>query len=100
MNAGIAAIVTVPIGCSRIRLSSPKRSRDECYPTKNTTDFAATILVVDDDPTVRGVFVRWLSEAGYTCVEAGCVADAWASLGQIVVPLTTLDTTFARRNPE
>lgn len=71
----------------------------------NTTDFAATILVVDDNPTVRGLFVRWLSEAGYTCVEAGCVADAWASLGQIVVPLTTLDTTLpsqsgVERHPE
>jgi putative two-component system response regulator len=74
-------------------------------PHTNTTDFAATILVVDDDPTVRGVFARWLSEAGYTCVEAGCVADAWASLGQIVVPLTTLNTSSAQapaveRRPE
>lgn len=72
---------------------------------KNTTDFAATILVVDDNPSVRGVFVQWLSDAGYTCVEAGCVADAWASLGQIVVPLTTLDTTLpdqsgVERHPE
>jgi putative two-component system response regulator len=72
---------------------------------KNTTDFAATILVVDDNPSVRGVFVQWLSDAGYTCVEAGCVADAWASLGQIVVPLTKLDTTLpdesgVERHPE
>jgi len=30
------------------------------------------VLVVDDEPRLRRVFVRWLGAAGYRCVEADC----------------------------
>jgi len=30
------------------------------------------VLVVDDEPMLRRVFVRWLGAAGYRCVEADC----------------------------
>ena len=60
----------------------------------NTIDSVATILVVDDDSDIRGLFVRWLSDAGYACVEAGCAADAWAWLGRVAVTLVALDITL------
>jgi putative two-component system response regulator len=59
-----------------------------------TTDAKEKILVVDNDPAVRGLFVQWLSEAGYTCVEAGCADDAWGCLVRGAFPLMTLATTL------
>ena len=56
----------------------------------NPTDFAATILVVDDDPADRDLIVRWLSKSGYACVEASCADDAWELLEQVWVPLVTM----------
>jgi putative two-component system response regulator len=56
-----------------------------------TADFAASILVVDDDADMRELIVRRLSDAGYGCVEAGCAAEAWTCLGQVPVALVTLD---------
>lgn len=59
-----------------------------------TTDAPATVLVVDDEPADRGLFVRWLSEAGYACLQAACAADARVWLERIAVPLITLDITL------
>jgi putative two-component system response regulator len=64
----------------------------------NTTDTAATILVVDDNPADRILIMRWLGKAGYACVEAGCAEDAWELLGQSSVSLVTLDLTLPDRS--
>ena len=73
---------------------SRKITRRMLSDVHNTIDSVATILVVDDDSDIRGLFVRWLSDAGYACVEAGCAANAWAWLGRVAVPLVTLDITL------
>jgi putative two-component system response regulator len=52
---------------------------------------APILLIVDDEPGVRGLFVRWLSEAGYTCLEASGVVDALEQLKHSSVALVTLD---------
>src|SRR4029077_17920223 len=57
-----------------------------------------TGLVVDDEPCIRRLLVRWLSAAGYACVEAGSAEDAWAALQQSPVPLMTLDITLTGRS--
>jgi putative two-component system response regulator len=59
---------------------------------------ASTVLVVDDEPSVRGLLVRWLSDAGYPCREA-CDADqAWNVLHQDDIGLMTLDITLPGRS--
>jgi len=50
-----------------------------------------TVLVVDDEPDLREVLVRWLQGAGYTCIEADSAEQAWAALKQSAAPLITLD---------
>ena len=64
----------------------------------NTTDIAATILVVDDNPADRILIMRWLSKAGYVCVEADCAEDAWKLLGRTRFTLVTLDLDLPGRS--
>jgi CheY-like chemotaxis protein len=50
------------------------------------------ILVVDDEPGVRGVTVRMLRELGYTVVEAGDAAQALAAFdGGLRIDLLVAD---------
>jgi putative two-component system response regulator len=58
---------------------------------QKTAELAASILVVDDDPDMRELIVRRLSDAGYACVEADCAAEAWICLERIAFALVTLD---------
>ncbi len=52
----------------------------------------ASILVVDDEPFVRGVTCRYLEEAGFTCVPAGSAANALDALAAGCTPeLLVLD---------
>lgn len=67
------------------------------YNFKHTTDFAASILVVDDNPTDRGSIVRCLNQAGYSCLEVDCAEDAWELLGRLTFPLVTLDVSLPGR---
>jgi putative two-component system response regulator len=55
---------------------------------------AATVMVVDDEPTMRSLVARWLSSAGYRCVEAASAAAAVDWLQQIDVQLMTMDVTM------
>lgn len=43
---------------------------------------SATVLVVEDDPTVRGLVAFHLSRSGFVVLEAEQAADAWAQLEQ------------------
>lgn len=49
------------------------------------------VLVVDDEPCVRELVARWLTDAGYCCVEAGNAQAAWECLAARDVHLVTLD---------
>jgi len=54
----------------------------------------ARLLVVDDERPLRALLVRWLSDAGYDCVEAATSEEAWARLLSEEVHLLTLDVTM------
>ena len=55
----------------------------------NTHD--ETILIVDDEKLVRRLLVSTLSDAGYTCLEAGNAGDALAQLKNRGVSVVLLD---------
>ena len=38
------------------------------------------ILLVDDEPHIRGILSRWLSDAGYECAQAPTAEEAWDTL--------------------
>lgn len=59
---------------------------------------AATILVVDDEPYVRTIISRWLTEAGYCCAQAENADAAWKHLQQHDVQLVTLDISMPGRS--
>jgi putative two-component system response regulator len=50
-----------------------------------------TILVVDDEPMIRDVLVRWLVAAGFRCLQADDGEAAWTTLQQQHVDLVTSD---------
>ncbi len=52
---------------------------------------SATILVVDDEQSVRGLMARWLADAGYQCLTAGDAPEAWQCLQEHEVDLVTTD---------
>lgn len=52
------------------------------------------VMVVDDEPTVCNLVCRWLTDAGYTCMQAHRTATAWDMLRQHEVDLMTLDVTM------
>lgn len=54
----------------------------------------ATLMVVDDEKPLRGLLARWLSDAGYACLEAADAAEAWRHLRATEVDLLTLDVTM------
>lgn len=54
-------------------------------------DEQAHILAVDDDPQIRTLLSRWLTEAGYACTRAVNAQDAWTQLQQHDFELVTLD---------
>lgn len=49
------------------------------------------ILVVDDDPDIRGLVVKYLEREGFCLFEADCAASALASIGQNQFDLVVLD---------
>jgi putative two-component system response regulator len=57
-----------------------------------------TVLVVDDEPDVRGMIVRWLKSAGYLCQEAASAEEACSVLERQVVSVITLDITLPGRS--
>jgi twitching motility protein PilT len=50
-----------------------------------------TILIVEDEPAVRRLHERVLSQAGHTCVEAETVSDALAAMQQRPIDIALLD---------
>jgi putative two-component system response regulator len=53
------------------------------------------VLIVDDEPAVRDLLSRWLSDEGYACKTACEPAAAWAHLQTFPVDVATLDITIA-----
>ena len=53
-----------------------------------------SVLVVDDEPYIRSLLTRWLTDAGYACLEASHAEEAWATLQTFDVPVMTLDITL------
>jgi putative two-component system response regulator len=51
----------------------------------------ARVLVVDDEPCVRNLVTRWLSNEGHTCVQAGDARSAQEWLDRDHFALVTLD---------
>jgi len=51
----------------------------------------AALMVVDDDPFVRDVLVRWLRDEGYKCRMAACATSAWEQLNQRPADALMLD---------
>ena len=49
------------------------------------------ILVVDDEPAVRRLEARWLTDAGHTCHEAQSAAEALDILEAVQINLVVLD---------
>lgn len=50
-----------------------------------------TIMIVDDEPLVRDVLLRWLTAEGFCCRTAADAESAWMSLQQQPVDLVTSD---------
>jgi two-component system, OmpR family, response regulator ResD len=67
-------------------MSSPARKEHE-----GTIDSVATVLVVDDEPIVRDVVVRYLEREGYVTLEAGDGDDARRLVEQRRPDLVVLD---------
>jgi putative two-component system response regulator len=57
-------------------------------------DQTPQILVVDDEPSLRKIIARWLTEAGYACAEAAGAVAALDYLEGHPVGLVTLDLTM------
>ena len=55
----------------------------------------ASVLVVDGDPSARGLAAQWLAAEGYVAAEAGSARDAWEHLQTHEVHLVALDVTPA-----
>lgn len=49
------------------------------FPQENSAGFRPTILIVDDEPVIRGLLYDYLSEAGFRAVAVEC-GDAAARL--------------------
>ena len=50
-----------------------------------------SILVLDDDPLIRGLLAEWLEEAGYQVCQAQGVREALAATGPAPLALTIVD---------
>ena len=57
---------------------------------------ATTVLVVEDDPTVRGVSVRTLQNAGFTVITAADGVEALDQLGRHAVAVVLMDLVMPR----
>lgn len=49
------------------------------------------ILVVDDEPHIRALWLRWLQDAGWTCESAASAGEAWDLLRQTEYGLVVAD---------
>ncbi len=58
----------------------------------------AHVLAVDDDPGVRELLSRWVTDAGYRCARAENARDAWSQLQQYEFDLVTLDLRMPGRS--
>ncbi len=67
-------------------MSSPARKDD-----RGTIESMATVLVVDDEPIVRDVVVRYLEREGYATLEAGDGDDARRLVEREAPDLVVLD---------
>ena len=59
--------------------------------TSHMSDGSAIVLVVDDEPSVRRLHDRWLTGAGYQCVQAETLTEALSMLEQHRVDVALLD---------
>ena len=51
----------------------------------------ATVLVIDDESSVRDLITRWLTADGHACAQAATAQAAWEYLQAHEVHLVTLD---------
>ncbi len=72
-------------------MSSPSAT---CLPPS----VSPTVLVVDDESTMRGLVVRWLGSAGYRCTEAEDAAVGLRCLERQDIHLVTMDVTMPSRS--
>ena len=71
-------------------------SQDSDLPTDLTS--LATILVVDDEPSIRNLLSRFLSRSGYTVLESADGRDALEQLRQRKVDLLISDIVMPERD--
>jgi putative two-component system response regulator len=64
----------------------------------NTAAKGAKVLVVDDEPHIRRILARWLTEAGYRCDQAADGSELWAYLQTNTAELVTLDVNMPGQN--
>ena len=74
------------VNALRTAMSSPGRNEES-----GTIEPVATVLVVDDEPIVREVVVRYLEREGYATLEAGDGDDARALVERASPDLVVLD---------
>jgi DNA-binding NtrC family response regulator len=60
--------------------------------------YLATILVVDDEPSIRSLLKRFLSKSGYTVLESADGRDALEQLRQSKVDLLISDIVMPERD--
>jgi len=60
-------------------------------PSRNADGRQSTVLVVDDEPTIRSFLRRYLQDAGYAVCEAGNVEEALNMLDESAVDAVVLD---------
>jgi signal transduction histidine kinase len=72
-GAGTAVHVLLP---AVLEMARPARRESDAPAASLDQPRGATILLVEDDPEVRGLFSRFLERAGYTVIEAADGRDA------------------------
>src|SRR5690606_39754895 len=58
------------------------------------------VLVTDDEPVLRELIARWLTNNGYRPLQAGNAAEAWQRLQENEVHLVTLDVSMPGERTE
>ena len=69
-------------------LTAPIMNSSSVIPTDS---LAGNVLIVDDNPSLRSLFSRWLEEAGFRCFVASNLQEAQSQLGRFSIDVMTLD---------
>ena len=91
-HRGRIAVESGAAGGTSVTFHLPVVPRSAPAPEASVSDLPplpasrGVVLVVDDEPIVRGVTVRILKKAGYAVLEAASGEDALAALGSLAAP--------------